>query len=110
MLRAVIDTNLLVRYLLTHGSTLARLIALWEEDRFVYLTSPAILAELRDVVQRPALRARFCADPQPLLDLVLADTEQTSVTVVVSGVCRDPKDPKMRSFSPVRSRAALTIW
>lgn len=92
MLRAVIDTNLLVRYLLTRGPTLAQLISLWENERFVYLTSPAILDELCDVLQRPSLRVRFRVDPQLLLDLVRAETTQTSGKLVVSGVCRDPKD------------------
>lgn len=32
------------------------------------------------------------ADPQPLIDLVEADTEQTAGELVLQGICRDPKD------------------
>ena len=37
MIRAVIDTNLLVSYLLTNGDTISRMMAHWEQGHFVYL-------------------------------------------------------------------------
>jgi uncharacterized protein len=92
MLRAVVDTNLLVSYVLTRSPLLSRLIDHWEQGRFVYLTSPQIIAELKDVLQRPALRARMAADPAPLIALVEQDTEQTPGMLSLTGICRDPKD------------------
>lgn len=92
MIRAVIDTNLLVSYALTKGQTLSRLIDHWKRGSFVYLASPMIIGELKEVLQRPQLRTRMMADPQPLLDVVEADTEQIPGQLVLEGVCRDPKD------------------
>ena len=92
MIRAVIDTNLLVRYVLTNSALLSRIVDHWEQGTFVYLTSPQIIAELKDVLRRPRLRARMVADPEPLIAVVEADTEQTSGALVLAGICRDPKD------------------
>lgn len=69
MLRAVLDTNLLVSYFLTQGTTLSGLIDGWEQGLFVYLVSPAILDELQEVVKRPRLRRLMRQNPQPLLDV-----------------------------------------
>lgn len=92
MIRAVVDTNLLVSYALTKGMTLSRLIEHWEKGTFAYLTSPPIIEELKEVLKRPHLREKMVADPQPLIDVVEADTEQIAGELVLEGVCRDPKD------------------
>jgi putative PIN family toxin of toxin-antitoxin system len=92
MLRAVIDTNLLVSYTLTQSKALSRLIDHWERGSFVYLTSPPIIEELKEVLQRPRLRAKMVADPQLLIEVIEADTEQTPGLLILKGVCRDPKD------------------
>lgn len=92
MIRAVLDTNLLVSYLLTNGETLSRIITHWEEGRFVYLQSPQILTELVDVLNRPRLRQYLTANPQILIDLIVTDAEFVKGELVLPGVCRDPKD------------------
>jgi len=56
MIRAVIDTNLIVSYLLTQSATLSRLIDHWEQGHFIYVISPALLRELQEVVYRPRPR------------------------------------------------------
>lgn len=92
MIRAVIDTNLIISYLLTQSETLSRLIDHWERGKFVYLVSPALVDELRQVVYRPKLRQRMRSDPAMLLDLVEMEAEWTPGALTLSGVCRDPKD------------------
>jgi uncharacterized protein len=92
MIRAVIDTNLVVSYLLTQSATLSRLIDHWERGNFSYVISPALLRELREVVYRPRLRQHMRLDPGILLEVIEADTELTPGDLVVSGVCRDSKD------------------
>lgn len=91
-MRVVIDTNLLVAYLLTKGPTLSQLIDQWEAGKFVLLTSTALLAELKDVVQRPRLQRMMRADPQPLIDVLEQDAVFVAGELTLSGVCRDPKD------------------
>lgn len=92
MVRAVIDTNLIISYLLTQSETLSRLIDHWERGRFVYLVSPAILRELRQVVYRPRLWRSMQVDPAILLEVIEADAEMVPGVLTLSGICRDPKD------------------
>ncbi|MBP6472185.1 MAG: putative toxin-antitoxin system toxin component, PIN family [Chloroflexi bacterium] len=94
MIRAVLDTNLLVSYLLTNGDTLSRIMAHWEAGRFVSLQSPQMLAELIDVLNRPRLRPYLKADPQVLINLIETDAEFVNGELALPGACRDPKDDK----------------
>jgi len=91
-MRAVLDTNLLVSYLLTRGKTMSRIIEHWEQGNFVALVSPAMLAELKEVVRRPRLQAVMSADPQALIDIMEQDAEAVPGILQLPGVCRDPKD------------------
>lgn len=93
-MRVVLDTNLLVSYLLTQGETMSGIVDAWEQERFVVLASPAMLAELRDVLQRPRLRRKMTADPAALLDLMQRDAVFVPGDVALPGVTRDPKDDK----------------
>lgn len=94
VIRAVIDTNLIVSYLLSQGETLSRLIDLWEDDCFVYVTSHEILREIEEVVNHPQLRPHMKGDPEVLLKLIKNDALITPGDLVLTGVCRDPKDDK----------------
>jgi putative PIN family toxin of toxin-antitoxin system len=91
-MRVVLDTNILVSYILTQGKTLSRIIDHWERGSFVVLTSPALLAELKDVLQRPRLRPYMSADPQVLLHVLEHDAHQVPGELILTGVCRDSKD------------------
>jgi uncharacterized protein len=108
MIRAVIDTNLVVSYLLTQSETLSALIEYWEQGQFVYLTSPTLLTELREVVYRPNLRKRMRTDPGVLLELVELEAELTPGTLILSNVCRDPKDEPFLACA-VEGEAAYVV-
>lgn len=92
--RVVLDTNLLVSYLLTAGTTLSQIIDAWEAERVVVLTSPPVLDELIEVLDRPRLRQNLSRDPRVLVELLLTEAVITPGQLTVSGVCRDPKDDK----------------
>jgi putative PIN family toxin of toxin-antitoxin system len=92
MLRAVLDTNLLVSYLLTHSPSISHLIEHWERANFTPIISPPMLAELTTVLQRPRLREKMVADPTALVDLLESEAEFVPGALTLSGVCRDPKD------------------
>ncbi len=91
-MRVVLDTNVVVSYLLTQGKTLSQIIDHWEQGSFVVLISPAMMAELKDVLQRPRLRPYMSADPQALLEVMEQDAEHVPGELVLTGICRDPKD------------------
>ena len=93
-LRVVLDTNLLVSYLLTQGNTISRIIDSWDRGEIEVLVSPAIIEELVEVVQRPRLRKQMTADPQVLIDLIVSEAIHTSGDLTLSGASRDPKDDK----------------
>ncbi len=93
-LRVVLDTNLLVSYLLTHGKTMSRIIDFWENGNIDVLVSPTIIEELVEVLQRPRLKQHMVSDPQDLIDLLLSTAKQTSGDLTLQGACRDPKDDK----------------
>lgn len=94
MIRAVLDTNLLISYLMTNGETLSRIMIHWEQGHFIYLQSPQILDELINASNRPKLRRYIKTDPQPLLDLIKMDAEHTLGNLELPEACRDPKDDK----------------
>lgn len=92
--RAVLDTNLIVSYLLSEGETMSRLIDLWEEKLFVYVISQAMLDELEEVVDRPHLRTFMKGEPGKLVRSIKSDAEMVPGELELTGVCRDPKDDK----------------
>jgi putative PIN family toxin of toxin-antitoxin system len=92
--RAVIDTNLIISYLLTQGDTISQLIDLWEADYFVYVTSNEILREMEDVLNRPQLLRYMKENPEVMLESIKNDALIIPGEVVLTGVCRDPKDDK----------------
>lgn len=91
-MRAVLDTNLIVSFLLSRGETISRIIDHWEQDSFIYLISPAMWEELQAVLARPRLKRYMVVDPQPLLDVIENDALFIAGTLVLKGVSRDPKD------------------
>lgn len=108
MIRAVIDTNLIVSYLLTQSETMSRLIDHWEQGHFISLFSPPMLSELREVVYRPRLRQKMSVDPTVLLDSLEADAELVPGILTLPGVCRDPKDEPFIAYA-VEGNAAYLV-
>lgn len=93
-MRAVIDTNVLVSGLLWHGASHA----LIEQARIGALTlvsSPALLAELTDVIARAkfqATLARSDTDPAQMLAEVRLLAEIVDPPPLPTPVSRDPDD------------------
>ena len=91
-MRLVVVTNVLISALLVQNSLPAQLIALWREGRFVLLTAPEQLDELRRVTRYPKIRERLT----PALAGRLIN-ELREVAVLVRdlpevSLCADPND------------------
>jgi putative PIN family toxin of toxin-antitoxin system len=93
-MRAAVDTNLLVSYLIAHRSPIAELVDVYlARGDFVLLTSHPMLEELDRVLQYPRLyryydeqtRIRFVA-------LVASLGEIVDLPREVPRICRDPDD------------------
>jgi putative PIN family toxin of toxin-antitoxin system len=97
VIRAVLDTNLLVSYLLTHRPPIATLIDhhLARED-FVLLTAPALLEELDRVLGYPRLQ-RYYTEPERkrFVAFILALAEVVDLPEEIPRIGRDPDDDRV---------------
>lgn len=90
MIRALVDTNVLLR--MAAGGRRSRLARLWSENRFELVMSLATLTELRDVLSRPAIW-RYVDRAKGMQFLALVEQRATFVQPDLSApACRDPKD------------------
>ena len=97
MIRAVVDTNLLVSYLLTHRPPIATLIDHHlAEDDFVLVTAPELLAELDRVLTYPKLQRYYSKKERTrFVALVMALSEVVDLPESIPRICRDPDDDQV---------------
>jgi putative PIN family toxin of toxin-antitoxin system len=111
MIRAVLDTNLLVSYLLTHRPPIAQAEPLsgsalidhhLAQDDFVLVTAPELLAELDRVLTYPKLQRYYTNEERTrFVALVMALSEVVDLPISPEGettiprVCRDPDDDRV---------------
>lgn len=92
-MRVVLDTNVLVSFLLTRGRTISAILDGWERGSFEVLTSPALIAEVRDTLEKPALRRRIRPEAaQALLGALEQDATCTPGDLELPGITPDPDD------------------
>jgi len=108
--RAVIDTNVLLSALLWHGAPHA-LIEQVRGGAFTLVSSPALLAELADVISRPKFDA-ILARSSTSRNRVLAEVRQLAEVVaplpLPAPVCRDPDDDALLALA-VGAQAELIV-
>ena len=97
MIRAVLDTNLLVSYLLTHRPPIAVLIDNHlAQDHFLLLTAPELLAELDRVLAYPKLQRYYADEGQTrFVALIMALSEVVDLPETIPRICRDPDDDRV---------------
>ncbi|MBL7064049.1 MAG: putative toxin-antitoxin system toxin component, PIN family [Anaerolineae bacterium] len=93
-MRAVVDTNVLVSYLITHRPPISELIDVHlARGDFVLLTSSVLLEELDRVLQYPRLHRYYDAETRlRFVALVAALGEMADLPEEVPRICRDPDD------------------
>lgn len=96
MLRVVIDTNVIVSGILSRKGAPVELLKAWRERRFLLLTSLAIVAEVRAVLQYPRIRKKYPLsndDIEQTITLLEHDALLVKGEANVAGsVPDDPKD------------------
>lgn len=97
MIRAVLDTNLLVSYLLTHRPPIATLLDdLMARDEFIMVTAPELLAELDRVLTYPKLQRYFTGEERTrFVALVMALSHVVELPESIPRICRDPDDDRL---------------
>ena len=96
MIRAVVDTNVLVSALIKPGGSLDKILRNLRDGDFSLLYTRATLNELVDVLNRPRLRYKYGLtdeDIQTVAALILLRGEAVTPVKRIQ-VCRDPKDDK----------------
>ncbi len=105
MLKATLDTNVFVSSLLVKTGLPAQVLNAWRERRYVLVTSPAIVAEIRATLSYPRIRRKYPIpdeDIQQLLTLL----EQDALVVPgdadgASAVPADPADERVLACAVV---------
>lgn len=95
-MRAVIDTNILVRALIKPPSSVGPVLLRLRAGEYGLLYSEATLAELVDVLNRPRIRNKYHLsgeDIETVARLMLLRGEVVAPTRPITA-CRDPKDDK----------------
>ena len=97
MIRAVLDTNLLVSYLLTHRPPVASLIDHHlAQDHFVLVTPPELLEELDRVVGYPKLQRYYTEEERTrFVASLMALSEVVDLPETIPRICRDPHDDRV---------------
>jgi putative PIN family toxin of toxin-antitoxin system len=76
VIRAVLDTNAFVGSLLNKTGASAKLIDAWRAGEYMLVTSPAIMAEIKAVLELPRIQEKYLLTDQDigqLLDLLEKD-------------------------------------
>jgi putative PIN family toxin of toxin-antitoxin system len=95
-MRAVVDTNILVRAIIKPDGTVGPVLHQLRLGRYTILYARVLLAELVDVLNRPRIRHKYHLsddDIKTVLGLVLLRGEPVTPQRTIA-VCRDPKDDK----------------
>jgi putative PIN family toxin of toxin-antitoxin system len=92
--RAVIDTNILVRAMINRADTVRPMLTALDAGLYTVILSAALLTELTRVLRRPRMRTRYGIsedDIQDLLQLLIRRGEIVTPARTIQ-VCRDPRD------------------
>lgn len=110
MMRAVVDTNILVRAVIKPSGSVGPVLQRLRRRDYLLLISRATLDELVDVLSRPRLRAKYgISDPvlRAVVRLMILRGELVSPQRRIAA-CRDPKDDKFLEVA-VGGRADVVV-
>ena len=99
MLKVVLDTNIFVSSLLSKAGRPAMVIDAWRASRYLLVTSPSIISEIKRVVEAPSIRKKYGLGRDPIARLILLLEKDTIVVPGLSTVAGAiPKDPTDEMF------------
>jgi hypothetical protein len=91
-MRVILDTNVLLSALLVSHGAPAKLLAAWERRLFTLVACDELIAELRDVAERPFFKTRLRTTTVELLALGLRDFALFCEHLPSGPHAPDPKD------------------
>jgi putative PIN family toxin of toxin-antitoxin system len=96
VIRVVIDTSVLIRYLIKPSAAIKELIEVrWLGDQVQMVTAPELIEELESVLERDYIQALIHPEEgQTVLDVIHQKAESLPSLGEVPSYTRDPKDDK----------------
>lgn len=97
MIKAVVDTNVLVSGIISPKSSPAKIINCWREREFVLVTSPKILQETKRVLNYPKIAKKYYLNKEKINELMQGFSlfsEVCKPTKKISVIQQDPEDDK----------------
>lgn len=97
MIKAVVDTNVLVSGIISPKASPAKIIDLWYKRKFVLVTSKEILKELQKVLSYPKIAKKYHLDKEKIDEYMkgfFIFSELCSPTKKISVIKDDPGDNK----------------
>jgi putative PIN family toxin of toxin-antitoxin system len=96
VIRIVVDTSVLIRYLIRSSAAIKKLIEnLWLDEEVQLVTSPELIEELEGVLARDYIQALIRPEEgQTLLDTIRLKGEFSPPLGTIPSYTRDPKDDK----------------
>ncbi|MBI5452436.1 putative toxin-antitoxin system toxin component, PIN family [Candidatus Gottesmanbacteria bacterium] len=97
MYRVVVDTNLIISGATTSGTIPSELIESWRRDEYILVTSPQIIEEVKEVLNRPKIKKQFSFTSKEIDKLIESLTTKAFVTpgtLEVDVIKDDPDDNK----------------
>ncbi len=99
MLKVVLDTNVFVSSLLSKAGRPAMVIDAWRAGRYLLVTSPPIISEIKRVLEAPRIRKKYGLSRDRIERLILLLEKDGIVVPGLSGVERViPEDPTDEMF------------
>ncbi len=112
MLKIVLDTNIFVSSLLSKHGAPAQVINAWRERDFLLCCSPAIMAEVRRVLEYPKIRKKYAitsAEVEELMELLHKDTLMTPGKLSIEPVIEDDPSDEIFLICVLESEADLIV-
>ncbi len=100
MIRAVVDTNVLVSALISASGYPREIERRWRKDEFTLVISPGIIDEVSRVLRLPRIHQKYRlagSDIQAFILALLYHGESVAGRLVLEGVAPDPGDDKVIS-------------
>jgi putative PIN family toxin of toxin-antitoxin system len=112
MLKAVLDTNVLVSSLLVRTGLPAGVVDAWRQRQYLLVTSPDLIAEVRATLEYPRLRHKYAytdEDVEKLASLLELDGLLVPGEAEVAGaIPADPADERVLACA-VDGQADITV-
>lgn len=110
-MRVVLDVNVLVSAIISAKGSPARIMELWEEERFEVVISPEIIGELGKVIRYPRIQEKYHLPEQYVEQFLGLINNQAIVVKPVRKITQIKSDPTDNGYleCAIAGRAAYII-